>query len=431
MPSQPSAGPSSTDYSLEVAPYQPRIAQITVLRTHLQYPSGSMADRVGSGPYEDTPLAAAGGRPALAPSFAVSASDESTSTSASTPISPATLAASAGTARPSIVQRRPAQATLPKLLVGCDLLAATALHTALHVDQPRRAAPPSPHSPNRTRPITIPTRRHYGNISHPTTPLTAREEKGSYFSSVYETTPPKPQISQSLRPGYQRSNEREPSLNLASWQKKILPTSTLEQLKELSTFSDTHSMPSDLSYRLPGPLSPIPTPPPSSLSAGLRPLTSSPRGKDMRLPPLPIPRFHPSNYENPTASSTLRSPAVNRSPVAPHHHRHQSDARLMLKQHQRDLITSATRPTNSPIMPGGSKTPRGPHLQPRGSPGPATPLALDEQVDYMTAGLNGTALGEGSSRELVDRMIGYESDRRAGLHSGPSSPAVSPAGGRG
>ena len=382
-----------------------------------------MAEGVGSAPY--TKLMAAGGlsaraNPGQGRSSLTAVSDESTNTvTTSLP----------GTARPSIVKRRSAQATLPELVVDRDPLAATALLSPL--DQPELAPTPSPHNPNMTNPVTIPTRRHHGNNSHPTTPLTAREEKGSYFSSVYETTPPKPQISQSLRPGYQRSKEREPSLNLASWQKKFLPTSTLEQLKELSAFSDTHSMPSDRKHRPTSPLSRVPTTPPSSRSAGLRPPTSGPRGKDIQLPSLPVPRFHPSNYENPTASPTVRSSAVNRSSVSPHHHRQLSDARLKLKQYQRDLITSATRSTNTPVMPGGGNTPRGPHLQPHGSPGPATPLALDEQVDYMTAGPTGTTLGESSSRELVDRMIGYENDRTAGLHSGPSSPAVSPAGGRG
>ena len=382
-----------------------------------------MADAVDMRPYtaEGSPGVAAAG---IGRSSSISVPDQSTN-NISTP--------KPGTARPSIVKRRSPQASLPKVVVEWEPLAATVLHTTLNQPElPATPLPYSPHSPNRTNPITIPIRRHHGNTSRPTTPLTAREEKGGYFSSVYESTPPRPQISQSLRPGYHRPTEREPSLNLGSWQKKFLPTSTLQQLKELSAFSDTHSMPSDQKYRLASsPLSPSPTSPPSLTSAGLRPPTSNPRGKDMRLPPMPIPQYHPSNYENSTASSRMRGPAVNRSPVAPHHHRHQSNARLKLKQYQRDLITSATRSANIPIMPGGINTPKGPHLQPRGSPGPTTPLTLDEQVDYMAAGLSGTMLGEGSSREMVDRMIGDENDRRAGVHSGPSSPAVSPAGGRG
>lgn len=73
------------------------------------------------------------------------------------------------------------------------------------------------------------------------------------------------------------------------------------------------------------------------------------------------------------------------------------------------------------------ETPKKPALHPCGSPGPPTPLALEEASDYLTAGL----VGEGSPRELVDKIIREERDRHNGIDKQHSSPAVSPAGGRG
>ena len=67
-------------------------------------------------------------------------------------------------------------------------------------------------------------------------------------------------------------------------------------------------------------------------------------------------------------------------------------------------------------------TPSAPHLLPLDSPGPPTPLDLEESEDY----LNARSIGEGSPRELAARMVREERERRMGLRVDRSSPAISP-----
>jgi len=332
-------------------------------------------------------------------------------------------------------QRRSPQATLGKLVVG-----SSSSETALNANQeqpthqPDHTPPlPSPHRPSHSEPIAIPIRRR-NEDSQPTTPLTAREERGAYFPDTFDTVPRKPQISHSLRPGYKRPEQREPNSNIGTHQKNLYSAKTLEQLKELCAIADTsHSMPST-NYN---PTSPLPpSKPVSALSAGLQAQNTSRRGKELHLQPFP--RYHPAHYQPPTppksTNLTPRSLAVNRSPYASqqhhHHQRQASDVRQKLKQYQHEIIKTA-RAGPLPVTPGGIDTPKAPHLQPRESPGlPTTPMMLDKQVDYMTAGLRDAQLSDGSSissREMVDRIIRQENERRLGLHSNSSSPAVSPA----
>ena len=142
-----------------------------------------------------------------------------------------------------------------------------------------------------------------------------------------------------------------------------------------------------------------------------------------------LPRFHPAVYQSPN-SSTTSSPRTRqaelRNPLSPQlHQRQRSGPQQQLYQHQRDLIATVTR--NPAAGLASHDTPKAPSLHPAGSPGPATPLNLESEADYLTAGM----VGDGSPRELVDKIIRNEKERRSGLSSGPVSPAVSPAGGRG
>ena len=330
----------------------------------------------------------------------------------------------------TVVQRRSPPAT-GKPVVGESPSAETAFLTNhVQLNQPDGAPPPpSPHCPSQSQPIAIPIRRRHEN-SRPTTPLTAREEKGAYFPDSFDTIRPRPQISHSLRPAYKRPDAKEPNLNLVTHQ-DYLSAKALEQLKELSPLADTsQSMPSP-TYRPSSPLSPPKTS--SALSAGLQAQNGGRRGKELHLQPFP--RYHPAHYQPPTlpksTNITPRSSAVNRSPYTPQYHQRQAtNVRQKLKQHQHEIIKAA-RAGPLPITPGGSDTPKAPQLQPRESPGlPTTPMMLDKQMDYMTAGLRDTQLGEGSpvsSRDMVDRIIRQENERRIGLHSNSSSPAISPA----
>lgn len=329
----------------------------------------------------------------------------------------------------SQAQRRSPRATLTKLTLREEPVAAEAPVT-VNSDQPDPPRPaPLIRSPG-SLPINIPARRHE-NTSRPTTPLTAREEKaGSYFPFV--ETPHKPQISQSLRPSYtRRPNPSQRKLNLVI----NPPKHQYSNERSLSSWSST--MPPDRIYTPSSPLSPRMAPASSiSLLSGARPINSPRRGKDLQLPPLPLPRFHPAVYQSPTTRSpykepNMHTPAINQMPQSPRspqlQKREASDAQQKLKHYQREMIANATRASAFPAALGKSKTPKAPHIDPLGSPGPTTPLFLEEPGDYMTAGSRGSL--PGTQQELIDKIIRSESERRMGLHSGSSSPSVSPAGG--
>ena len=145
--------------------------------------------------------------------------------------------------------------------------------------------------------------------------------------------------------------------------------------------------------------------------------------RDLHLPPFP--RFHPAVYQSPS-SSNANSPNVTRQPAmfSPRavstHQRQRSGVQQQIQQYQREVIARTTSSLVS-TPPNASETPKAPHLTPVGSPGPATPLMLEEQGDYLTA----RAAREGSPREYVDNLIRKETDKR-GLDSGHTSPAISP-----
>ncbi|MCJ1317015.1 hypothetical protein MMC15_002336 [Xylographa vitiligo] len=344
----------------------------------------------------------------------------------------------------SIAQRRSPQASLPKLVVRGGPAAAEALSNH-GLNQPPLRDPTPPSAPLTTPPslpIAIPLPRHE-NTSRPTTPLTAREEKGGTYFPFFETTPRKPQISQSLRPSYQRPRlgDRPDFIPTTPHKQYLYKERNIPPKPEgvSAISSQFNSMPSERIYTPSSPLSPTMASTSSVLApAGPRTPAVGRRGKDLQLPPLPLPRFHPLNYAVPGAgpNSKVRPPVLNQSPRSPQlHHRQFSNAQQKLKGYQRELLASASRASLAASMasvgPNGKETPKAPPLLPHGSPGPATPMMLEDEADYMTAGGHGLLLGDGSPRDHVDKLIHYENERRMGLHSGVSSPAVSPAGGPG
>lgn len=77
-------------------------------------------------------------------------------------------------------------------------------------------------------------------------------------------------------------------------------------------------------------------------------------------------------------------------------------------------MNSATKATKATPATNYVK-PMSPRLVPMGSPGPVTPLLLEEEGGYLVAGAGtqeGTLLGEGGQRELVERLIRAESQHR-------------------
>lgn len=123
-----------------------------------------------------------------------------------------------------------------------------------------------------------------------------------------------------------------------------------------------------------------------------------------------LPRFHPANF--PSAHSSMQTTPDGtlspQPPVSPRaHQRIYSDAQKQLFFNQREMLSAAARGTS----PSQAGKPRSPRLQPLGSPGPVTPLELEEDGGYLLAGARPTSSDTTSSEQLVERLIREESRR--------------------
>lgn len=118
---------------------------------------------------------------------------------------------------------------------------------------------------------------------------------------------------------------------------------------------------------------------------------------------IPMGKYHPLNYKpvSPGISTGLspitasmqptevQIPPPDKNNMRPAYERRTSDLKLKLQQYQRDMIAQARLAG----LPGGtqdqagSAKPSSPKLQPLGSPGPITPLELEESSGYMAAGM--------------------------------------------
>ena len=165
----------------------------------------------------------------------------------------------------------------------------------------------------------------------------------------------------------------------------------------------------------------------SQESPSKKPEEPSSKPTPMKLPG----PFHPLVFESRNGSKT-NSPSSSRpssslSPLPPHHPARKPATApqrqlQQLQQYRREVLARAATSLMSP-PPNPSDAPRAPHLAPLGSPGPATPLNLEEPKDYLSAG----AIGEGSPRSTAERYIREEQERCNGIRADhSSSPAVSP-----
>ena len=266
-----------------------------------------------------------------------------------------------------------------------------------------------------SEPIPIPPRKQkLGPFSPTGTPLTARAPPGNYFPQLSEFTNSRPRISQSLTPSYSRSS-----------------TTTKMPKSETGPNVQRGFVPPT-----PQAKSPLYTPTsPLSATAPRNTLSPSSRHKEKRpghsLNLAGLPRFHPANFpskdSNPSTTLTRNERSITSQPRPGRG----SDAQQKLNQYQRDLVANA----------GKYAKPSPPRLTPLRSPGdPMTPLALEDQKDYLCAG-SAPFSQNGDGREMVERLIRRENERRthpeakAGnispAMSPGVSPAVSPAGGRG
>ncbi|EER24623.1 conserved hypothetical protein [Coccidioides posadasii C735 delta SOWgp] len=123
-----------------------------------------------------------------------------------------------------------------------------------------------------------------------------------------------------------------------------------------------------------------------------------------------LPRFHPAVYQssNPNNHFT-QSPSPNQQ-------RPSLSSREALRQYRELIASIALTPRNPASTPG--PRPAKPRLAPIGSPGPVTPLSLEEQDDsYFTATPHST---ESTSRgdhpppqEVLERLLERENERIA------------------
>ena len=270
-------------------------------------------------------------------------------------------------------------------------------------------------------PIDIPVRKKTdGQLSRPTTPLTARAPQGEYFTAWQKT---EPRISESLTPCYS-SHARKSSDNRD-------PSAVQKSFAQMSSRSESSR------YRPSSPLSP-------KMSVALHSINSSHQARapaqSLRLAGLP--KYHPANFPSRDSSPAPSSPLSSRSSTSQPRSGRSSDAKKQLLQYQRDLIQNATE-TSRPLLSSsvGSK-PSPPRLNPLRSPGePVTPFILEGAGDYLIAGSSTSPAGftEGGRRDFVERLVRRENERwnnpearsRSVSPALSLSPAVSPAGGRG
>jgi hypothetical protein len=140
-------------------------------------------------------------------------------------------------------------------------------------------------------------------------------------------------------------------------------------------------------------------------------------------------KYHPSKYK-PVAGVATSAPLPpteleipsGKGNKRPAYERRTSDVKRKLQQYQRDMIAQARlaglRGTSEDMA---SAKPSSPKLQPLGSPGPITPLELEESGGYMVAGMSGT---DRERQMEFERMIEQERNMKAGSGSGSNSPVL-------
>jgi hypothetical protein len=144
--------------------------------------------------------------------------------------------------------------------------------------------------------------------------------------------------------------------------------------------------------------------------------TGSGTASSLRLPSLP--RFHPANFPSQNssyASTPMSGPNSPQPPMSPRAHQRQYvEAQRQMLNYHRELLASGSRSHRSTPKPSS------PRLCPTGSPGPVTPLELEDAGGYLAAGVTSN---DAASR--VDKLILEEAKRRGELSAQRTS-----AGGR-
>lgn len=140
-------------------------------------------------------------------------------------------------------------------------------------------------------------------------------------------------------------------------------------------------------------------------------------GGSLRIPGLP--RYHPSNY--PSTDSDYLYTSVTGGVNSPQPQQRQGgEAAKHPHSHHRELYTLGGRPHSRSSSTGSYSKfrPVSPRLDPTGSPGPVTPLWLEEQEEYLGAGARSPrssgppGLNDPSQQERLDRLMREEARRQ-------------------
>lgn len=131
----------------------------------------------------------------------------------------------------------------------------------------------------------------------------------------------------------------------------------------------------------------------------------------LQLPSLP--RYHPAHFQSQN-SSAANAPAFGlnspQPPVSPRSPQWQySDAQRQLYSYQRELVATAR---GGRVVPGPK--PASPRLIPlAGSPGPVTPLELENQSDgYLFVRAGSPSVTKAGQAEHIEKLIRDEAVRR-------------------
>lgn len=136
---------------------------------------------------------------------------------------------------------------------------------------------------------------------------------------------------------------------------------------------------------------------------------------DPLLAAMPVGKYHPSNYKNKVKIPEKLAPLVQTTSKG--HTRKKSDVKKKLQQYQRDMVEQAAIAGNIQLASGKPKSPR---LIPLSSPGPVTPMELEEDAGYLDA-----RSGSGPNhQEMVAAMIRAEEERDRLMRDGERSPTV-------
>lgn len=234
-----------------------------------------------------------------------------------------------------------------------------------------------------TRPIPIPRRRPSAFDDLPVTPLTARFEKGLYFPHTHRP------VTNDKKEGHarQRRQVRHSSLH-----------NTRRMRSDNSTFCSPVASPT------------MPT-------SGRPDSPQQPRKGQTSPKSVPtfhlgtLPRFHPAVYhQSSTSSQTPPSPRMPKQT----NYRSATGSRDTMRQY-RELVegTMIPRTPPGPLSPG----PSAPRLDPLRSPGPVTPLVLEESSGYLGSGTGNTVEQSRDkphsvpNPELVEMLIARESEK--------------------